>query len=111
MSEELREALEEARHELTTLHGLYAFDGAAPEESWRLNTSKTLTKIDEALGMGWAVFALESNGARRLTDWMPTRRPERVAANYEEAAAEDYESHPPFEIRCRESSGASGEEA
>lgn len=111
MEKVLREALRDAHHELTTLHGLVVCDGAAPEETWPLDCSKTLTKIDEALGMGWAVFALESNGARRLTDWMPTRRPERVAANYEEAAAEDYESHPPFEIRCRESSGASGEEA
>jgi outer membrane protein TolC len=46
----LREALEDARHELATLHGLHAFDGAAPEESWRLDTSKVLAKIDEALG-------------------------------------------------------------
>lgn len=46
----LRAALEDARHELTTLHGLYAFDGAAPKESWRLDTSKTLAKIDGALG-------------------------------------------------------------
>jgi hypothetical protein len=50
VEEKIREALEDARHELTTLHGLYAFDGEAPEESWRLDTSKTLAKLDEALG-------------------------------------------------------------
>lgn len=46
----MKAALEEARHELTTLHGLYAFDGAAPEESWRLDESKVLAKMDEVLG-------------------------------------------------------------
>jgi hypothetical protein len=45
----MRAALEDARHELTTLHGLYAFDGASPAETWRLDTGKTVEKVDEAL--------------------------------------------------------------
>jgi hypothetical protein len=43
-----RKALEDTRHELTTLHGLYAHDGK-PEHTWRLDTSASVAKIDAAL--------------------------------------------------------------
>lgn len=44
-----RSALEAARHELTTLHGLIAADGAAPHETWSIDTSSVVAMIDEAL--------------------------------------------------------------
>ena len=47
--EELKKALEAARHELTTLHGLVAFDGAAPAHTWPIDTSEVLRIIDKAL--------------------------------------------------------------
>jgi hypothetical protein len=40
---------EAARHELTTLHGLYAFDGAAPSETWRISTAAAMEVLDGAL--------------------------------------------------------------
>ncbi len=43
-------ALEAARHELTTLQGLVVADGACPEETWTIDSSKALTEIDAALG-------------------------------------------------------------
>jgi hypothetical protein len=42
-------ALKAAQHELTTLNGLVAADGAAPSETWKLDTTATLAKIDAAL--------------------------------------------------------------
>lgn len=48
-AEQLREALEMARHELTTLHGLVAADGMAPMETWAIDTNKTVAMIDAAL--------------------------------------------------------------
>lgn len=44
----LLKALEAARHELTTLHGLKAFDGTAPGEFWTLDTSSAVKQIDDA---------------------------------------------------------------
>ncbi len=44
-----REALEAALHELTALHGLVAFDAAAPSETWTIDTSKTADMIEQAL--------------------------------------------------------------
>lgn len=44
----LLKALEAARHELITLHGLKAFDGAAPGEVWALDTSSAVKQIDDA---------------------------------------------------------------
>ena len=43
----LRSALRIAEHELTTLHGLYADDNQG--ESWRIDTSKALGVIEDAL--------------------------------------------------------------
>jgi hypothetical protein len=42
-------ALKAAQHELTTLHGLQAADGASPSATWKIDTSATLAKIDAAL--------------------------------------------------------------
>lgn len=56
MTEKERKALEMARHELTTLHGLMAADGTAPSETWSIDTSAVVSAIDDALseasGMG-----------------------------------------------------------
>lgn len=49
MNEKERKALETARHELTTLHGLIAADGAAPNETWSIDTSAAVAAIDDAL--------------------------------------------------------------
>lgn len=45
----IQAALEAARHELATLHGLLAADGAAPGETWTINVATTLALIDAAL--------------------------------------------------------------
>ena len=50
--EAIRTALEAARHELSTLHGLYAFDGEAPEETWRLDTTQVVGLIDDLAPKG-----------------------------------------------------------
>lgn len=42
-------ALKFARHELTVAHGLMAFDGAAPQVTWPIDSSKALALIDGAL--------------------------------------------------------------
>ena len=44
-----RRALEVARHELVTLHGLVVADGAAPDETFEIDTSDVVELIDEAL--------------------------------------------------------------
>lgn len=48
-AEQMKKALEEARHELTTLHGLVAADGAAPQETWVIDTNAVIAVIDQAL--------------------------------------------------------------
>ncbi|MFZ1327031.1 MAG: hypothetical protein WAT67_13620 [Candidatus Contendobacter sp.] len=47
--DKVTQALEIARHELTTLHGLVAVDAAAPLEPWRIDTSAAVTALDQAL--------------------------------------------------------------
>lgn len=42
-------ALSVARHELTTLNGLIAADGAAPQETFNIDTSEAVALIDEVL--------------------------------------------------------------
>ena len=49
MNTKTKNALDAARHELTTLHGLLAADGAAPSETWTINVADTLALIDAAL--------------------------------------------------------------
>jgi hypothetical protein len=57
--QELRKALEEARHELVTLGGLYATDRPElfefddhPKANFRIDTTAAIAKIDLALGKG-----------------------------------------------------------
>ncbi len=69
MDEQIRKALEAAHHELTTLHGLYAFDTTRPytdavhagsdadgaweafqEETWQIDTTAVLRQIEAILG-------------------------------------------------------------
>lgn len=45
----VRRALEVARHELVTLHGLLAADSAAPNETFEIDTIEAVDLIDEAL--------------------------------------------------------------
>ena len=45
-------ALRVARHELVTLHGLLAADGAAPAETWSIDTNAAIAAIDAALTPG-----------------------------------------------------------
>jgi hypothetical protein len=49
MTDKEHRALEIARHELTTLHGLIAADGAAPQETWSIDTSAAVKSIDDVL--------------------------------------------------------------
>lgn len=42
-------ALEVALHELTTLHGLIAADGAAPQETFPVDTSTAVAFIDQII--------------------------------------------------------------
>lgn len=45
----VQQALEVARHELVTLHGLVVADGAAPNETFEVDTIEAVDLIDEAL--------------------------------------------------------------
>jgi hypothetical protein len=45
----LIEALERARHELVTLHGLLAADGAAPTITWSIDVGNVIDEIDAAI--------------------------------------------------------------
>ena len=45
----VRRALEVARHELVTLHGLVVADSAAPNEASEIDTIEAVDLIDEAL--------------------------------------------------------------
>lgn len=46
---QMRKALKKARHELATLHGLTARDGAGTPETWTIDTSAVLAQIDAAM--------------------------------------------------------------
>lgn len=48
----LKEAAEHARLDLVFFGGLHAFDGEAPEETWKLDTSKVVARLDEVLENG-----------------------------------------------------------
>jgi hypothetical protein len=45
-----RRVLQFVHHELTTLNGLLATDGAAPDETFTIDTSDALMLVDYALG-------------------------------------------------------------
>jgi len=49
MTNNQREALESAGHELTTLNGLMAFDSQSPIETFPIDTKSIIEKIDMAL--------------------------------------------------------------
>ena len=49
MSDSIETALRAAHHELTTLHGLRAYDGAAPGHEWAIDVSAALALLDAAL--------------------------------------------------------------
>lgn len=44
-----KEALEEARHELTTLNGLVVADGSSPSETWTIDADRVIRLLDAAL--------------------------------------------------------------
>ena len=49
MTQQETDAMEAARHELITLDGLIAADGAAPTETWVLDTKAIIKKLDAVL--------------------------------------------------------------
>ena len=49
MTPEIRKLLEDCRREFHQLGGLVAADGAAPEETFPLEFTKILARLDEAL--------------------------------------------------------------
>ena len=49
MTKQQKIAMEAARHELVTLHGLLVSDGCAPDEKWSINTSQTIALLDAVL--------------------------------------------------------------
>lgn len=49
MSDKVRTALEAARQELAALQGMLAADESAPEQTWVIDASATLSLIDEVL--------------------------------------------------------------
>ena len=49
MNPEIKAALEAARHELVTLHGLLAADGVAPEETFSIDTTKIVEQLDSVI--------------------------------------------------------------
>jgi hypothetical protein len=56
---QLARALKKAHHSLTTLHGLGAFDQAAPDQTWEIDEAETLQAIDEALTIDIAALEAE----------------------------------------------------
>lgn len=63
--DELVDALKAAMHELTTLHGLYVYDGPAPTERWQLDIAGVTGQLEDALAL---VQAREANVSRREID-------------------------------------------
>lgn len=45
----VKKALESARHELTTLHGLVAADGTSPSATFNIDVSGLIDLLDQAL--------------------------------------------------------------
>ncbi|GEM_PF-5567410 len=70
------QALEFARHELTVAHGLMAFDGAAPQVAWPIDTSKAVALIDGALSQ----FAT-NDGAEKHWSQVACQQSERSREN------------------------------
>lgn len=48
--------LEVARYELTTLHGLIAADGAAPQETFPVDTSAALALLDQVIAENESLY-------------------------------------------------------
>lgn len=49
LSEALVDVIEVARHELTTLNGLLASDAAAPSETWQIDTTEIIKRLDAVI--------------------------------------------------------------
>ena len=47
--QKIKQALEAAHHELTTLHGLIAADAEHPEQTWQISTNAITDLIDDAI--------------------------------------------------------------
>lgn len=71
--DQMEDALEAARHTLSTLHGLLAADGAAPEERWTLDTNEEVQQIDAALAQA------EAQPEQALHEIDPNGRPLNAA--------------------------------
>ncbi len=50
-TEKLIQVLERVEHELTTQEGLYAFDGAAPSESFQILHTDLLAEVRDAIAI------------------------------------------------------------
>lgn len=89
----MRSALEDARHELTTLHGLLAADGAVPDQTWTIDTSATVEEIDAALDVGMTplverIEAAYDRAIQARRDMIVARN---VLANIEANAKQEHE--------------------
>lgn len=86
------QALELVRHELTVMHGLMAFDGAAPQVAWPIDTTKAVALIDGALSDSSSLGQTHSSSAespesqnyspetcRQCGGTCPSMRPQTVA--------------------------------
>ena len=49
MTSQIEKALEKARYELVTLHGLLAADGACPGITWSIDVGSTIDELDAAI--------------------------------------------------------------
>jgi hypothetical protein len=47
VSRKMHEALAMARHELVALNGMLGSDGAAPNETFKIDTSEAIERLDE----------------------------------------------------------------
>ncbi len=51
MMSKISENLKTVRHELVTLNGVKAFDGAAPQETFEIETNKAIKAIEELMNV------------------------------------------------------------
>lgn len=49
MNPEIKAALEAARHELVTLHGLIAADAVSPEDTFSIDTTEIVAQLDAVI--------------------------------------------------------------
>ena len=67
LNDEQKEALELVRHELVALNRLTAADGEAPTETWTIDTTRVLDRLEIAFEMGSADIRYSASPSRTVS--------------------------------------------